>query len=103
MSPTPKLYPPIICLITDGTITNENFAIRSESILKIVRAALAARISLIQIREKALSAKNLVRLTRDVVDLARDSVTRILVNDRADIAAAAGADGGWARSTAEAG
>jgi len=93
LSPTPKFYPPIICLITDGTITNENFAIRSESVLALIRTAVDARISLIQIREKALSAKNLVRLTREVVDLARGSVTKILVNDRADIAAAAGADG----------
>lgn len=93
MSRKPIPDAPIICLITDGTITDENFAMGSESVLEISHAAVAARISLIQIREKKLSARNLFRLALDVVQIARGSATKILVNDRADIAAAAGADG----------
>lgn len=54
---------------------------------------MAARVSLIQLREKNLSARTLFELSERVVRLTRGSATRLLVNDRADIARAAGADG----------
>ena len=47
----------------------------------------------IQIREKDLDDRSLFEMTRHVVDLAHGSKSRILVNGRADIALAAGADG----------
>lgn len=59
----------------------------------MIKAALATRISLVQIREKHLSASALFELTRRVVAVAAQSSTAILVNDRADIASAARADG----------
>lgn len=52
-----------------------------------------ARVSLIQLREKNLSARALYELTRRAAKLTRQSSSRLLVNDRADIASAAGADG----------
>lgn len=61
--------------------------------LQLVRAAVAARIDLIQIREKNLSANVLYQLATRAADLTRGSATRLLINDRADLAAAAGADG----------
>lgn len=54
---------------------------------------MAAKIDLIQIREKHLSAKLLYNLSTRAADITRGSATKLLVNDRADIAAAAGADG----------
>jgi len=54
---------------------------------------LAAGINLIQLREKNLTARVLYELTLRAVALTRGSSTRLLVNDRADIARAAGADG----------
>lgn len=48
---------------------------------------------LIQIREKDLSAKALGEFTREAIDRARPSGARVLVNDRFDVAMAAGADG----------
>ncbi|MEA2174692.1 MAG: thiamine-phosphate pyrophosphorylase [Blastocatellia bacterium] len=53
----------------------------------------AARIPLIQLREKNLNARLLYQLTERAATLTRGSETRLLVNDRADIARAAGADG----------
>ena len=54
---------------------------------------MAAKIDLFQLREKHLSANLLYELTTRAADITKGSVTKLLVNDRADIAAAAGADG----------
>ena len=48
---------------------------------------------LFQIREKSLSGRVLYDLTARAVEITRGSDTRLLVNDRSDIARAAGADG----------
>jgi thiamine-phosphate pyrophosphorylase len=91
----PPLKAPISYLITSGattaqtTLASEEFA----SILQLVAAAVAAKVSLIQIREKQLRARVLCELATRAAALARSSNTRLLVNDRADIARAAGADG----------
>lgn len=50
-------------------------------------------ISLIQIREKQIPARLLYEITLAAVEIARNTQTKILVNDRADIALAATADG----------
>src|SRR3954469_14682022 len=68
------------------------FPSRSEFLANIA-ARIHDNVDMIQIREKDLDAGDLTRLTRDVVDLARGTDTKILVNGRADIALAAGADG----------
>lgn len=62
-------------------------------ILRLVEAAVAARVPLFQIREKLLSGRVLYELVTRAVEITRGSDTRLLVNDRADIARAAGADG----------
>ncbi len=64
-----------------------------QSSLKLISAAVAAGINLIQLREKSLSARVLYELTVRAVGLTRGSNTSLLVNDRADIAQAAGAAG----------
>ncbi len=58
-----------------------------------MRAATAARINLIQLREKNLSARVLYELTARAAAITQGTATRLLVNDRADIALAAGASG----------
>lgn len=86
---------PILYLITRGE-TAETTTAESPAFLRIlnqVSAAVAAGIDLIQIREKRLSARVMFELTARAVELAAGTSTRILVNDRADIAAGAGADG----------
>jgi thiamine-phosphate pyrophosphorylase len=90
-----NLSKPITYLITSGETTaattpsTEDFT----RLLKLVSAAVAARVNLIQLREKKLSARVLYELTARASVLTRGSATRLLVNDRADIAQAAGADG----------
>ena len=63
------------------------------NILLFVEAAAAAEIQLLQIREKSLSPRVLYELTSRAVAITRGTATRLLVNDRFDIARAAGADG----------
>jgi thiamine-phosphate pyrophosphorylase len=64
-----------------------------EALLGCVERAVAAGVERIQIREKDLSGRELCEVTRRVAALARGRSTRILVNDRMDVAIAAGADG----------
>ncbi len=54
---------------------------------------MAAKIDLIQIREKQLNANLLYELSSRAAEFTKGTATKLLVNDRADIAAAAGADG----------
>ncbi len=55
--------------------------------------AIAAGVDLVQLREPWLSARGLRQVTAELVAAARGSSTRILVNDRLDVARAAGAHG----------
>ncbi|HMG74988.1 MAG TPA: thiamine phosphate synthase [Pyrinomonadaceae bacterium] len=90
-----NLPKPILYLITRGA-TTETTTPESEEfrhILQQISAAVAAGIQLIQIREKQLTARVLFELATSVVAIAQGSPTRVVVNDRADIAASAGADG----------
>lgn len=65
-----------------------------------VSEAIAEGVEYIQIREKDLSVRDLLSLTRAVVEQARGTKTRILVNDRSDVALAAGAFGVHLRANA---
>ena len=84
---------PAIYLITKGEATTANFHQSSRQLLDIVRVAVEENVSLIQIREKRLTARLLFELTVQAAAITRGSSTRLLVNDRADIAVAAKADG----------
>ena len=74
-------------------ITDRHAAGGIEALLGCVERALAAGVERIQIREKDLTARELWGLTRRVVGLAEGRATRILVNERTDIALAASAHG----------
>jgi thiamine-phosphate pyrophosphorylase len=84
---------PLVYLITDGSITNENFASESSKTLRLIEQAVAYGVPLIQIREKRLLTRLLFELVSRASEISRGSQTNILVNDRADVAFAAGADG----------
>ena len=86
---------PLINLITNGTTTAKTSLNSPEfsDILRLVESAVASEIALIQLREKKLTTKVLFGLASRSVALTRGTRTRLLVNDRFDIALAAGADG----------
>jgi thiamine-phosphate pyrophosphorylase len=74
--------------ITSGQATPDD-----PQFLRLVRAAVDAEVPLFQIREKLLSARVLFELVARAAEITHGSKTRLLVNDRSDIARAAGADG----------
>jgi thiamine-phosphate pyrophosphorylase len=59
----------------------------------LVIQLMEAGVSLIQLRDKRLSDRDLVSAGRAIATLVRGSKTRFVMNDRADLALACGADG----------
>lgn len=62
-------------------------------VVEQARFAIDAGIDVIQVRERDLDVRDLMALVVQVVALARGSRTRVVVNERLDVALAAGADG----------
>ena len=84
---------PIIYLITKGEATPENFAKKQGEILEIITLMIPYGVTHVQIREKHLSAHLLFKLAAAAANITSNTGTKLLVNGRADIALAAGADG----------
>lgn len=80
-------------LITTGEATPENFPEKRIEIIGVVEAAARAGISMVQVREKRLTAKQLFELSRECAAVTSASGTKLLINSRADIAFASGANG----------
>lgn len=78
---------PLLCYITD-----RKSAPGGEG-LAVIERAIAAGIELIQVREKDLPVRALLTLAEAAVARAQGAATRVLVNDRLDVALAAGASG----------
>lgn len=84
------------CLVTDRRRLcpgARSFADARRGLVEQARRAAAEGIDLIQVRERDLEAADLAALVADVVAITRGSATRVLVNDRIDVALACGADG----------
>jgi thiamine-phosphate pyrophosphorylase len=88
-----NLKRPISCLITEGKLTDETYDEAIAGLLAVLKSAIEEGVSLIQLREKNLSARRLEHLAAELANLRADSETRLLVNDRADVAVATGCDG----------
>ncbi len=78
----PRLY-----LITDGSAASRG------DFLRKINAALKGGVRMIQLREKALSAKELLELAKAVHELTAIYGARLIINDRADITLLSGAEG----------
>ncbi len=72
------------CYVTDR---------RQGNLLASATAAVREGVDIIQVREKDLDARPLFDLVCRIRDLAAGSGTKVLVNDRLDVALAAGIDG----------
>jgi len=64
-----------------------------EALKEIVQAAYRAGVDYIQVREKDLSGRRLATLVEDMLALPGRANSRLLVNERLDVARALGADG----------
>lgn len=87
---------PVLCLVTDRrrlAPAAADTVVQTEALVTCVAAAARAGVDLVQVRERDLEGGELTRLVRRCVDAARGSSTRVLVNDRVDVALAAGAHG----------
>jgi thiamine-phosphate diphosphorylase len=90
-----------ICVVTDRRRLVPPGAPESDArrcLLAQVRHAVDAGIELIQVRERDLDAAALASLVSDVCASVRGSATRVVVNDRLDVALACGAHGVHLRS-----
>ncbi len=68
-------------------ITNPQSSYRS-----IAESCVERGVKMLQLREKSLSDKELIRLGKEIKDITRGSETSFVINDRADIAAICEAD-----------
>lgn len=83
----------LLYLITSGEIDGGSSVEKEPALLDLVRVAVELEVPLIQLREKALSVRDLYCLAAKVVEITRNTPSCLLINDRADLAAAVGADG----------
>jgi thiamine-phosphate pyrophosphorylase len=87
---------PLFCLVTDRHALAAALGNRLEpvaALLEQVRAAAEAGVDLVQVRERDLEAGPLCDLVGRCVELVAGSRTRVVVNDRLDVALAARAHG----------
>lgn len=90
------LVAPILCLVTDRRRTCPDARTPHDEVAGLeawLDAAIAAGLSIIQLREPDLEAASLERLARAVTARATGTPTRVVVNDRLDVVIAAGASG----------
>jgi thiamine-phosphate pyrophosphorylase len=90
-----------ICLVTDRrqlVPAGASGDAAARCLVAQARHAVDAGVDVIQIRERDLDAAALAAIVRAVLDVTRGSRTRVVVNDRVDVAIACGADGVHLRS-----
>src|SRR5438128_10870908 len=93
-----SLPKPFLYLITDRKIlfpNNQlvNLSVQLNALVELCRAAATAGVDAIQIREKDLSARALCDLVTEILSAVSATKTKVLVNDRLDIALACQAQG----------
>jgi thiamine-phosphate diphosphorylase len=87
--------PGLICLVTDRLRLP---APSDDSLVELAEAAVTAGVDLIQLRERDLDDRRLLVLARRIMSIVQGTHSRLVVNDRVDVALAAGAAGVHLRS-----
>ncbi len=82
----------MICLVTDRRRVSVG-PDTVERLVDLVASAARAGVDLIQIRERDLDGRSLLSLVRRCLKAAEGTAAKVVVNDRADVALAAGAHG----------
>jgi thiamine-phosphate pyrophosphorylase len=80
----------LLCYITDRR------QLRSMPLAAVIRDTLRAGVDMVQIREKDLASRELIALVEEALSAAREpgrGSASVIVNDRLDVALAAGAEG----------
>ena len=86
----------VLCLVTDRRRLCPDpvaFEAARRRLIDQAKWAVTSNVDLIQVRERDLETADLARLVSDLVRVSRGSGTRVVVNDRLDVALACGADG----------
>lgn len=81
------LRTPVLCMVTGRG------AAGTAALIARVGAAAIAGVDIIQIREPGLDGRSLLALTREVTEVVAGTPTRIVVNERLDVALVGGAAG----------
>jgi thiamine-phosphate pyrophosphorylase len=100
----PAKRKPILCYVTDRrallsappsgqSARGDSGSLPAQALRDCIRRAARCGISWIQIREKDLHARTLLELARFAVSETRGTSSRILINERLDVALAANAAG----------
>ena len=92
---------PTVSLVTARKLLSPDARTVTDEILALERwldDAIAAGVDLVQVRERDLETAELLDLVSRVVRRAEATFTQVVVNERADVAIAAGADGVHLRS-----
>ena len=99
-NPFPARQSPLLCYVTDRrSLPVANSADSIEALTRKIAEVVAAGVDWVQIREKDLTARQLAALTRQALRIAAkysgksSYATRVLVNDRLDVAIAERAGG----------
>ena len=93
MARGPLTRRPLLSLVTGRGRLDATRQDAVATLVEQVRAAVAAGVDLIQVREPDLADRVLLNVVTRCVEVARGSQTVILVNDRLDVALAGGAGG----------
>ncbi|RMF26352.1 MAG: thiamine phosphate synthase [Chloroflexi bacterium] len=76
-----------VYVITDRRVAGDR------SILEVVRAALRGGATVVQLREKAATTRQMIELGRALHRITQEAGVPLIVNDRVDVALAVGAEG----------
>lgn len=82
----------ILCAVTDRTIFDTGGAPPEPRLMDAVRGAVSGGANMVQLRERGLAGRDLLSLALELRRITQDRAL-LIVNERVDIAIAAGADG----------